>query len=123
MPYKSAAQRRFMHAKHPKIAKRWDKEMASRPGNLQNRDNPNPFGNALRAAKQKAEGRPTSGPLSRGGLRHPGSVQNDEDEFAGRGLKKAKGRALSAAARRRLKARGQKAIGKARARASDSDYD
>jgi len=26
MPYKSEAQRRFMHARHPKIAKRWDEE-------------------------------------------------------------------------------------------------
>lgn len=26
MPYKSAKQRRFMHAKHPTIAKRWDKK-------------------------------------------------------------------------------------------------
>lgn len=26
MPYKSDKQRRFMHAKHPEIAKRWDKE-------------------------------------------------------------------------------------------------
>lgn len=26
MPYKSAKQRRFMHAKHPEIAKRWDKK-------------------------------------------------------------------------------------------------
>lgn len=26
MPYKSAKQRRFMHAKHPKIAKKWDKK-------------------------------------------------------------------------------------------------
>lgn len=25
MPYKSKAQVRYMHAKHPKIAKRWDK--------------------------------------------------------------------------------------------------
>lgn len=25
MPYKSAKQRRFMHAKHPKIAARWDR--------------------------------------------------------------------------------------------------
>jgi hypothetical protein len=24
VPYRSARQRRFMHAKHPKIAKRWD---------------------------------------------------------------------------------------------------
>lgn len=27
MPYASPAQRRFMHAKHPDIAARWDKEM------------------------------------------------------------------------------------------------
>ena len=27
MPYRSAKQRRFMHAKHPEIAKRWDREM------------------------------------------------------------------------------------------------
>jgi len=26
MPYKSAKQRRFMHAKHPEIAKKWDKK-------------------------------------------------------------------------------------------------
>jgi hypothetical protein len=26
MPYKSDKQRKFMHAKHPKIAARWDKE-------------------------------------------------------------------------------------------------
>lgn len=26
MPYKSDAQRKFMHAKHPEIAARWDKE-------------------------------------------------------------------------------------------------
>jgi hypothetical protein len=26
MPYQSEAQRRFMHARHPDIAARWDKE-------------------------------------------------------------------------------------------------
>jgi hypothetical protein len=26
MPYRSAKQRRYMHAKHPKIAAKWDKE-------------------------------------------------------------------------------------------------
>ncbi len=26
MPYRSAKQRAFMHAKHPDIAKRWDRE-------------------------------------------------------------------------------------------------
>lgn len=26
MPYASDKQRKFMHAQHPKIAKRWDKE-------------------------------------------------------------------------------------------------
>lgn len=33
MPYKSSAQRKFMHAKHPEIAKKWDKEYAV-PKNL-----------------------------------------------------------------------------------------
>jgi hypothetical protein len=27
MPYDSDKQRKFMHAKHPKIAARWDKEI------------------------------------------------------------------------------------------------
>jgi hypothetical protein len=26
MPYRSAKQRRYMHAKHPKIAAKWDKK-------------------------------------------------------------------------------------------------
>jgi hypothetical protein len=26
MPYRSVKQRKYMHAKHPVIAKRWDKE-------------------------------------------------------------------------------------------------
>ena len=26
-PYKSAKQRKYMHARHPKIAKRWDAEI------------------------------------------------------------------------------------------------
>ena len=26
MPYRSAKQRRYMHARHPKIAKRWDRK-------------------------------------------------------------------------------------------------
>jgi hypothetical protein len=26
VPYKSAKQRAYLHAKHPEIAKRWDKE-------------------------------------------------------------------------------------------------
>lgn len=28
MPYKSEKQRRFLHAKHPKIAAKWDREGA-----------------------------------------------------------------------------------------------
>jgi hypothetical protein len=31
MPYKSDKQRKFMHAKHPEIAKRWDKEEKPKP--------------------------------------------------------------------------------------------
>lgn len=30
MPYKSAKQRRYMHAKHPKVAKRWDRKYGGR---------------------------------------------------------------------------------------------
>jgi len=26
MPYRSKKQRRYMHAKHPKLAKKWDKK-------------------------------------------------------------------------------------------------
>lgn len=33
MPYKSEAQRRYMHLKHPDIAKRWDEEYKT-PKNL-----------------------------------------------------------------------------------------
>lgn len=32
MPYESDAQRRFMHARHPEIAKRWDKEHPDQKG-------------------------------------------------------------------------------------------
>lgn len=31
MPYKSDKQRRFMHAKHPEIAARWDAEEKKKP--------------------------------------------------------------------------------------------
>ena len=30
MPYKSEKQRKFMHAQHPEIAKRWDKKYGSK---------------------------------------------------------------------------------------------
>ena len=30
MPYKSAKQRRFLHAKHPEIAARWDRKYGGR---------------------------------------------------------------------------------------------
>ena len=30
MPYRSEKQRRFMHARHPEIAARWDKEYGGR---------------------------------------------------------------------------------------------
>ena len=32
MPYKSQAQRKFMHAKEPGIASRWDKEYPNQKG-------------------------------------------------------------------------------------------
>ena len=31
MPFRSARQRRFMFAKHPKIAKRWAKKYGTKP--------------------------------------------------------------------------------------------
>jgi hypothetical protein len=30
MPYRSEKQRRYMHAKHPEIAQRWDREYGSK---------------------------------------------------------------------------------------------
>jgi len=30
MPYKSEKQRKFMHAKHPQIAKKWDRKYGSK---------------------------------------------------------------------------------------------
>lgn len=30
MPFRSKAQQRFLHAKHPRIARRWDKETSKR---------------------------------------------------------------------------------------------
>lgn len=30
MPYKSAKQRKYMHARHPRIAKRWDRKYGGR---------------------------------------------------------------------------------------------
>ena len=32
MPFKSEKQRKFMHAKHPKIAKRWEDESKRKQG-------------------------------------------------------------------------------------------
>ncbi len=32
MPYKSQAQRRFLHSQHPDIAARWDKEYPNQKG-------------------------------------------------------------------------------------------
>lgn len=38
MPFKSAKQRRYMFAKHPKIAKRWAKKYGTKPvGNKKKR--------------------------------------------------------------------------------------
>ena len=31
MPFKSEKQRRYLHAKHPKIAKRWEAEYGAKP--------------------------------------------------------------------------------------------
>lgn len=38
MPFKSQAQRRFMYARHPEIAKRWRKEYGAQKGLPERRD-------------------------------------------------------------------------------------
>ena len=37
MPFKSEKQRRFMHSKHPTIAKRWEREAKSGKGTKRKR--------------------------------------------------------------------------------------
>lgn len=54
MPYKSDAQRRFMHAKHPKIAARWDKETGGKVAG---------YGMSKPAKKGVAKGEPTKGSM------------------------------------------------------------
>jgi len=39
MPFKSEKQRRYMHAKHPKIAKRWEKKESHAERIIRNRKN------------------------------------------------------------------------------------
>jgi len=50
MPYKSEAQMKYMHAKHPGIAKRWDKKYKV-PSNL-----PKKLNSAVRKKKRKTGG-------------------------------------------------------------------
>lgn len=49
MPYKSAKQRRFMHARHPDIAARWDRE----------------YGGKVTGKKSKPKSKPKSSPKSK----------------------------------------------------------
>lgn len=42
MPYKSDAQRKYMHAKHPEIAARWDKEYPDQKNLLEHVIKPKP---------------------------------------------------------------------------------
>ena len=51
MPYRSRAQMRFMHAKHPDIAKRWDARYAG----VDESRLPEHVGDAKRKAKKKAK--------------------------------------------------------------------
>ena len=37
MPFRSEKQRRFMHAKHPEIAERWEAEYGSTPRKVKKR--------------------------------------------------------------------------------------
>lgn len=59
MPYKSDKQRRYMHAKHPEIAARWDKETGGKverkPAKKAAAKKGNPFAErAKEMAKKKA---------------------------------------------------------------------
>lgn len=45
MPYKSVAQMRFMHAKKPMMAKKWDAEMSGKTGMMR-----------MKVAKKKRKG-------------------------------------------------------------------
>jgi len=51
VPYQSDAQRRFMHAKHPDIAKRWDKKYG-KTGDLPERKHKRAI-DGLKAAKPR----------------------------------------------------------------------
>ena len=59
MPYKSEKQRRFMHAKHPKIAARWDNEYGTTPAKKQkpkvNRSKKRPASPKTQARKKKGK--------------------------------------------------------------------
>ena len=70
MPFQSEKQRRFLHANHPEIAKRWEKEYANggisnhfrrRVGLKKGSGGPGPGG-------QGARGQATQNPGSSGGL-------------------------------------------------------
>ena len=41
MPYKSDKQRKFMHATHPEIAKKWDAEIEKKKGKMKKAEGKN----------------------------------------------------------------------------------
>lgn len=53
MPYQSDAQRRFMHARHPGIARRWDKE---HPANAKSTKLPERVGKQTRQPRGQGGG-------------------------------------------------------------------
>ena len=75
MPFQSEKQRRFLHANHPEIAKRWEKEYAT--GGLSNHFRRRFFTGALADTQGPAGGQAMSpGTSTTGGTRHGGGGGN-----------------------------------------------
>jgi hypothetical protein len=75
MPFQSEKQRRFLHANHPEIAKRWEKEYAT--GGISNHFRRKFFTGALADTQGPAGGQAMSpGTSTSGGTRHSGGGGN-----------------------------------------------
>jgi hypothetical protein len=77
MPYKSTAQRAYMHIHHPQIAKRWDKEYGGKPvattKNVPQKAQGVPFSGKV---LQRALARRTAPAKARGGVRSIAPVKS-----------------------------------------------
>jgi hypothetical protein len=92
MPYATDKQRRFMHARHPGIAKRWDREIAAGKGKKHKKkasvvlDNPVAFatalGNMAGVKRAEAPGAVKPGPVTPGAAKGPGPAAFPQSESA-----------------------------------------